>query len=457
MIQKISSDIYLFLNKTINRGHQRSVKAKKNILASFVIKGGSIGISLILVPLTLNYINDTSYGIWLTLSSMVGWFSFFDIGFGHGLRNKFAESVAKGEYKLAREYISTTYAILSLIIGGVLLLFFSINPMLEWTSILNTSPTMSDELRVLALIVFTFFCLQFVFKLITTVLTANQEPAKASFFNFLGSLFSLMVIFILTKTTEGNLIYLGSALSFTPVLVLTASSLWFYTHDYSKYSPSFKLVRFGLAGNLMNLGAKFFVLQIGALILFSTNNIIITQLFGPTEVTPFNIAFKLFSVVTMGFGIIATPLWSAFTDAYVREEYGWIKNTLSKMKRIWLLAILASGGILVCSPFLYRIWIGDRVDVPFELSLAMSTFVIASIWQTIHVFFLNGIGKIKLQLYCVTVSALLNIPLAIYLGKAFGLVGITLASTFLFTVMGIVFSIQTRKILNRTATNIWNQ
>ncbi|MEX2592069.1 MAG: polysaccharide biosynthesis protein [Anditalea sp.] len=457
MIQKISSDFYLFLNKSINKGHKRSVKAKKNILGSFVIKGGSIAISLILVPLTINYVNPTSYGIWLTLSSMVGWFSFFDIGFGHGLRNKFAASIAKGEFQLAREYISTTYAILSLIIGGILLLFFFINPFLEWASILNTPSNMSDELRVLALIVFTFFCLQFVLKLITTVLTANQEPAKASFFNFLGSLFSLMVIFILTKTTEGNLIYLGAALSFTPVLVLSASSIWFYAHDYRKYSPSIKLVRFGLAGNLMNLGIKFFVIQIGALVLFSTNNIIITQLFGPSQVTPFNIAYKLFSVVTMGFGIIATPLWSAFTDAYVREEFGWIKNTLSKMKKIWLWAIVASGGMLVCSPFLYKIWIGDGVDVPYGLSLAMSFFVIASIWQTIHVFFLNGIGKIKMQLYLVSASALLNIPMAIYLGKAFGLVGITLASTLLFTVMGIIFSIQTHKILNRTATNIWDQ
>jgi hypothetical protein len=69
-----------------------------------------------------------------------------------------------------------------------------------------------QELTTLALIVFVFFCLQFVLQLITTVITANQRPAKASIFNFLGSLFSLTVIFILTKTTAGNLIYLGIAL-----------------------------------------------------------------------------------------------------------------------------------------------------------------------------------------------------------------------------------------------------
>lgn len=456
-MNKHITSIYSSILSSLNKGHKRSVKAKKNIFASFLIKGGSIAISLLLVPLTINYVDQTGYGIWLVLSSIVGWFSFFDIGFGHGLRNKLAECLAKGEYHLAKGYVSTTYAILSLIVGVILLLFFASNPFLKWSTILNTPEEMESELSILAMIVFTFFCLQFVLKLISTILTANQEPAKASFFSFIGSLFSLIVIFILTKTTEGNLVYLGTALSFTPVLVLICSSLWFYSNEYKRFAPSFRLVDFSLAKDLLNLGLKFFIIQIGALVLFSTNNIIITQLFGPAEVTPFNIAYKLFNVVTMGFSIIVTPLWSAFTDAYVRGEYDWIKNTLKKMRRIWLLASLATVGLLFASPVLYKFWVGDAVEVPFHLSIAMATFVIASIWQTMHVFFLNGVGKIKLQLYLVTGTALINIPLAIFLGKIFGLVGITITSTLIFTFMGIIFSIQTYKILNKKAFGIWSK
>ena len=106
---------YSFVINLINKGHSRSVKAKKNIIASFFIKGISIAISLILVPLTINYINPSRYGIWLTLSSIVGWFSFFDIGLTQGLRNKFAEAKAKGDDNLAQIYVSTTYAILAII------------------------------------------------------------------------------------------------------------------------------------------------------------------------------------------------------------------------------------------------------------------------------------------------------------------------------------------------------
>jgi O-antigen/teichoic acid export membrane protein len=441
----------------ITKGHERSVKAKKNILASFIIKGLSIAISLVLVPLTMNYVNPSRYGIWLTLSSMVAWFSFFDIGFGNGLRNKFAEALAKGQDELARIYVSTTYAILSIIIGTVLILFLFINRFLDWSKILNTPPEMAGELSILAGIVFVFFCLRFIFQLLATVLTANQEPARASFFDFLGSFFSLIIIFILTKTTSGNLIYLGTALSFAPVLVLAISSLWYYSRDYKKYAPSFKYVKFGFARNLMSLGIKFFIIQIAALVLFNTNNIIITQLFGPKEVSTFNVSFKLFSVITMIFFIIATPLWSAFTDAYVKSDFAWIKTTLSKMRKIWYLLTIFSIMILLASPLIYKLWVKDLVKVPFALSMAMCSYGIVYIWQTIHVFLLNGIGKIKLQLYLVVFTGLINIPLAIFLGKKMGLVGITLTSTLLFIFMGILFSIQTHKILNNTATNIWNK
>lgn len=448
---------FIDISGLITKGHERSVKAKKNILASFLIRGCSVAISLVLVPLTINYVNPSRYGIWLTLSSIISWFSFFDIGFGNGLRNKFAEAMAKGEEELARIYVSTTYAILCIIIGIVLILFLCINPFINWAKILNTTQEMAGELSILAGIVFIFFCLRFIFQLVTTVLTANQEPAKASLFDFLGSLFSLIIIFILTKTTSGNLIYLGTALSFTPVLALIASSLWFYRHDYKRFAPSIKYVKFSYARNLMSLGIKFFIIQIAVLILFNTNNIIIAQLFGPKEVTTFNVSFKLFSVIMIIFSIIAAPLWSAYTDAFARNEFDWIKTTLLNMKKIWVLLIIFTISILLSSPWIFKWWVGNSVDVPFSLSIAMSSYVIAYIWQNIHIYFLNGIGKIRLQLYMVIFSGLINIPLAIFLGKKIGLVGITLTSTLLFIFMGIIFSIQTQKILNNTATGIWNK
>ena len=82
---------------------------KRNIVGSFAVKGINVLISLLLIPLTIGYINSKLYGVWLTLSTIVTWISFFDIGLGNGLRNRAAEAIAHGKIKYARVLVSTSY------------------------------------------------------------------------------------------------------------------------------------------------------------------------------------------------------------------------------------------------------------------------------------------------------------------------------------------------------------
>lgn len=448
---------YVTVLGLITSGHERSVKAKKNIMASFIIKGLTVAISLLLVPLTITYINPTRYGIWLTLSSIIGWFAFFDIGFGNGLRNKFAESIALGEHEKARIYVSTTYAVLSIIIAVVLLLFFCVNPFLDWSKILNSPYGMAGELGLLALIVFVFFCLRLELQLLNTVLNASQQPARASLFDLLGSLFSLLIIFILTKTTSGNLVYLGIALGFSPVAVLFVSSTWYYTHEYKRYAPSFKYVKFRYARDLMTLGLKFFLLQVAGVILYETTNIIIARLFGPAQVTPYNISYKYFSIITMLMGIMMIPFWSAYTEAWIKNDIGWIKNSLKKLKLLWALLSFLTIIMLVFANLFFRLWVGKEIKVPISISVILAIYVIMNAWTTRYTLFLNGAGKIKLQLYLSIMGMVLNIPMAVFLGKKIGISGVLLSTVILCLINVVVQPVQTSKLLNKSAKGIWNK
>src|ERR1700761_3578062 len=161
-------------------GHERSLAAKKNIVISLLIKGLTIMLTLIIVPLTINYINASQYGLWLTLSSMVAWFNFLDIGLANGLKNKIAEANALGKSKDVKAYISTTYAILTLISISMFLAILTINIFLNWNKILNISTTEVSNLNLIALIIECAFCLQFVLQIISSVVTAFHASAKAS-------------------------------------------------------------------------------------------------------------------------------------------------------------------------------------------------------------------------------------------------------------------------------------
>src|ERR1035441_3601330 len=317
-------------------GHERSVKAKKNIIGLVISKGLSIFISLLLVRLTINYVNPTNYGIWITLSSIIAWMSFFDIGFGNGLRNKFAEARATGNEIKARIYISTTYAILSIIFSVVWIIFFFVHFFVDWSYVLNAPREMAGELSVLAIIVFSYFCLQIVLKTINTILIADQKPARASFLDMIAQILTLIIIYTLTRTTKGSLLNLGLTLGFAPILIMIISSFWFFHLSYKKYAPSIKYVRFSYAKDIMQLGYRFFIISIAAIVLYQTSNIIIAHLFGPELVTPYNIAYKYFGIITMMFGIIIAPFWSAFTEAWAKKDINWIKMIVKKLQYMWI-------------------------------------------------------------------------------------------------------------------------
>lgn len=147
-------------NSYLNKGNARSVKARKNTIFLIFIRVFTLPISFLLVPLTLGFVNSDTYGIWITLSSIVAWMSFFDIGLGNGLRNKLAESLAHNNLLLARKYISTTFAILSLISIFIFFLFLGINKFMDWSSFLNVSKDFKEPLSKVTVIIVSYFCLR---------------------------------------------------------------------------------------------------------------------------------------------------------------------------------------------------------------------------------------------------------------------------------------------------------
>jgi len=417
----------------------RSNNLKKNILFSFAFKGLNILLSLCLVPITMEFISNKNYGIWLTLSSIIGWISFFDIGLGNGLRNKFTEAIALRKIKLAKIYVSTTYAILTIIILSIMILFLFVNNFINWSKILNSSSDVGVDLNFLASVVFSCFSIQFILQLINTILIANQQPSKSAAVSFFTNLFTLIIIFILSKTIKGNLLLVGLIYSVIPVLVLIIYSFILFQGEYKQFAPSLKYI------------------QITAIVIFQTNNVIITQLFGPDQVTPYNIAFKYFGVISMGATIIMSPLWSAFTDAWTKKDIDWIKETVIKLQYIWLALLITGLIMLYISPIIYKTWLGNKIQISFEISLWMCIFFLISSWNMIYVQFLNGVGKISLQLISGIFGTLIIIPVSYVFAEIYGIKGILITQSLLVLINTLWTYLQYKKIISKTAKGIWNK
>jgi Na+-driven multidrug efflux pump len=159
----------------------------------------------------------------------------------------------------------------------------------------------------------------------------------------------------------------------------------------------------------------------------------------------------------MIFGITVAPFWSAFTEAFHKKEFDWIKNSTRRLVCIWILATISTVVMLAVSQPVYQLWVGNKVTVPFALSIAMAFYVTISNWNSIFVSFLNGTGRIRLQLYSSIFIGFLNIPLAYVLVKYlhWGSAGVVAATSICLFIGSIWSPIQYRKLINNTATGIW--
>jgi O-antigen/teichoic acid export membrane protein len=443
--------IYFF-----SKGHSRTLNVRKNILFSLLLKGLGVLVSFTLVPMTLNYLNSDKYGIWLTLSSIVTWFTFFDLGLGHGLRNKLAEAIADGKVELAKIYVSTTYAVITIIVTVLIISFYIINKFLNWNAILNASSQLTSELSILSIVIFTFFALGFVLKLIGIVLTADQRPAINNSFVLISNSLSLVVVYILTKTTSGSLLYLGVTMSLMPLIVLSIASFYFYYNDYKIYRPSLRYVQLSYSKSLFGLGLKFFIIELAFIVIFSTDNIIITHVLGPSKVTSYNVAFKYYTIVFMIFGIVLNPLWSAITEAYVQNDIKWIKRTINQLLYVMGCMGLVLVFMLIVSDWFYMKWVGN-ISIPNKLNIIMVIFIILKMWLAIYCYFLNGIGKVTIQLYSYIIAAFLNIPLSILFAHKFrmGLSGVMLATCVCLLLVCVMVKVQYEMIINNKAFGLW--
>lgn len=441
----------------LNSGHERSARLKKHISASFLLKGFSIVISLLFFPLLLDLLGETKFGVWLTISSVISWFAFFDIGLGNGLRNKLAEAMAKDDMRAAKAYVSTTYALMLGIAAGMFILFICIFPFINWQGAFNTNYI--SELSAVVFVVFSFFCLQFVVKLITMLMMAEQRPALNSALNTMASALSLVVVWLLYKFGSDNLLFVALTVSGLNLVVYAIASFVLFNGRYKAYRPAWRSVEWVRSKDLLGLGAKFFVLQGAALIVMATDNMIITQVVGPEEVPAYNAALKYFSIVTMAFTIITTPFWSAFTDAWQKGEKEWIKKTVAKVQRFWLATFMGLVLMLICADLFYGLWLGDRLEVPFLVSLFMALWVMMATSTAIYSNFVSGVGKIRISFFHAIFVSIVNIPLSIYFAGHLGMgsAGVILATCLCVLPRALVQPLQYAKLMRGNATGIWNR
>lgn len=376
---------------------ERTSNYLRQIKGSVLYKGGAVAASFLAIPVMISYLGVAQFGVWSTLLTIMSWVVFFDLGVGNGLRNKVAESLATGRYEVAQAYISSAYSMIALVASALWVLFFLLAYIVSWQRIFNTVAIDEHELRYSVQVAMTFMLINFWIGLITALLGAVQKNALVSLGQLFTNVFALLAVYGLSFFKVGAVSTLAWIYGFALVGGNFILTLWFYSR-YKSLVPGFALTRKYLTP-LLTVGIQFFIIQLAVLVVFTTDKILITQLFGPEHVAEYEVVFKLFSVVTFLHTLISSPLWSAYTDAYHRGDNEWIKKMLRTQLKLYVVVVFG----LCCLCFLAKpiigVWIGSDFNVSKSLVVFVAIFVAVSTWNNVFAIMLNGVGLVKVQLY----------------------------------------------------------
>lgn len=444
-------------NTTTLITNSRNKMLRNNILFSGFLKIVGLLTSLVIVPITINYLNNEVYGIWMTITSILYWITTFDIGLGNGMRNYLAEALATNDTKLGKKYISTTMLLLSLIALSMAIVLLYPLITINFNSFFNTNAIAGNELRMAVVIAVGFTLMNFVLKNIGMIFVAMQKYAINDLLSISGNVIALILIYILTKVTTGNLVLVVLAYTMTScVAFLLAAIPLFWKHPELK--PSLRFFEKSLGKKIVGKGFGFFVIQISScLVIFGAANFFITQSCGPAAVTTYNIAYKFFNLLVIAYTIILAPMWNAYTDAYVKGDMQWIKATFNKALKFWVLSICGGLGMLLICNLFYKLWIGNMVNVPLSVSASTLIYVCFFNLNNCATYLINGLNKIFVQIIISLAVTTLYIITVLAFGRKLGVEGIVLSMAASYAVMSVVHLYQCQKLINGKADGIWNK
>ncbi|MFV8387661.1 lipopolysaccharide biosynthesis protein, partial [Vibrio parahaemolyticus] len=271
---------------------------------------------------------------------------------------------------------------------------------------------------------------------------------------FLSNVLSLISIYGLYHFTDSSLEYLAFFYGLSTFFSNLIISIWFYNKN-SNFLPRFSFVSRSRLNDTLALGGRFFIIQIAVVILFTTDRFIITQLLGPDYVTPYDVVFKLFSIITIFHGIIMAPLWTSYSDAYHRGDYPWMRKMMKKQLQVCLVLFL---GVLILSlilPYIINIWVGELPYLDSNLIFILAVFTLVLTWNNVFAIFLNGINETRLQIKTSIIASVINIPLSVFFVKYFdmGIEGIVLGTILALCIFGILGPCESCKLLYKKASS----
>ena len=421
------------------RGTERNRRAVLTGVVATFARAVQVGTSLITVPLTLKYLGNERFGLWMTISSVLAMASFADFGVGNGVLTNVAKAFGQDDMEGVRKTVSSGFALLNSIAILLMLSFFTIYRFVNWADFFRVvSPQARSEAGP-ALAVFALcFALNISMDVVQRVQLGLQQGYRYGLWQLCGSIAGLIGV-LGGIWLHVSLPMLVAAVAGAPILATTLNAVHFFSFVRPDLRPSGEGISRDVISQIAKLGGLFFALQVVAAVSSSADNFIIARTFGAVNVPEYSIPQRVFALIGVLLATLVAPFWPAYGEAISRRDIAWVRHTLRRsLLIVFVLSFIASSLLLLLAPKLIYWWVGSRIHPPFMLLLGLAVLSIIECCSFTLGAFLNGAAAIRFQIGVSVCFGIVCVVLKVVLTRRFGFVAVPW-STILSCVLVQVF------------------
>ncbi len=442
------------IKKSITDNSNTSI-IMKNTFLSFVIKGGSMIVALFTTPAYIKYFNNNEIlGVWFTILSVLAWILNCDMGIGNGLRNHLVYSINERDWDKSQKYISSSYYFLSGMGMIVLICVILIGKVVSWNKVFNISDNIlkSNVLNTAVLIVLASIILQFVLRLVTSILYAIQEAFVPGLLNLATNLILLIVVSISNYLNLSyGIVFLAWIYLLAVNIPLIIATIWVFSIKLKQIRPKLNCFRMDYAKEILKVGGVFLWLQLVAMIIDNTNSYLIALFINNSAVVEYQFYYKIFNIPMTAVLLLSTSLWSTVTKAKAEDDWEWLQKCYKKFLLITVGLCLCEFLIIPPLQIIFNIWLGESsIKVSYTIAIIFAISGSVMIFRTILSCFSNGLCELKIQIIFITIGAVINIPLAyIFAHEYHHYIAIVIANILSMIPYCIVQMLSFRKLFNK--------
>lgn len=434
----------------------KSNERKIGVVLSYLSIVISTIIQLLYTPLLIRMLGQSEYGLYSLVSSIIGYLTVLDLGFGNAIIVYTAKYRAQNKYDEEKKLHGMFKIIFNII--GIVAVIFGLILYLNIENIFGNTMT-SIELQktkiMMLILIFNLF-LTFSFSIYSSIISAYEKFTFQKILSIMNSI--LKPIFMIPLLLVGyKSIAMCIVLTIVNIIVLFSN----YMYCKKKLHINIRFLGFDKKVFKTIFGYSFFIFLsvIVDKINWSVDQFILGAVSGTQAVSIYSIASQiniLFINLSTAISGVFLPKMSKLVAKKVSNTE--LTNEFIKIGRLqyYIIFLMCSGLVLFGKEFILW-WAGKGYEESYYVSLLLIIPISIPLIQNLGISIIQAMNKYKFKAISTLIMSIFNVIISVFLAIKYGAIGAALGTSIALIICNIIIiNIYYYKKINLNIFKFWN-